>query len=265
MLETSQPSLRQEQHPLIHRLAERIINYWHKYLELSAYTLPEGLGYVEGKLEGERLRIENRCYQTPQFRKLHLELAKVGNNLDILHCVMFPRVEYSLPIFGCDIVAGRGSISAAIADLSPTNPEKKLSAEYTKSLSALSPVKFAEARELPPWADIFSDFCMFVRPHDAAEEQDFLELAAGYLRVHCLQANSSNAVSTQEQKLYLAGQKYYCAKQQQNDKTRRVLEKAFGEAWAENYMTTVLFDVPEIEPDLPDLTTMVESNPRLNS
>ena len=34
-------------------------------------------------------------------------------------------------------------------------------------------------------------------------------------------------------------------KQQQNDKTRRVLEKAFGEEWAENYMTTVLFDVPE--------------------
>ncbi|MGD1921584.1 MAG: phycocyanobilin:ferredoxin oxidoreductase, partial [Pleurocapsa sp.] len=93
MLETSQPSLRQEQHPLIHRLAERIINYWHKYLELSPYSLPEGLGYVEGKLEGEKLRIENRCYQTPQFRKMHLELAKVGKNLDILHCVMFPRPE----------------------------------------------------------------------------------------------------------------------------------------------------------------------------
>ena len=36
-----------------------------------------------------------------------------------------------------------------------------------------------------------------------------------------------------------------CTKQQQNDKTRRVLEKAFGEEWAENYMNSVLFDVPE--------------------
>jgi hypothetical protein len=35
MLETSQPSLRQEQHPLIHRLAERILNYWQKYLQLA--------------------------------------------------------------------------------------------------------------------------------------------------------------------------------------------------------------------------------------
>lgn len=245
MLETSQPSLRQEQHPLIHRLAERILNYWQKYLELSVYNLPEGLGYVEGKLEGERLRIENRCYQTPQFRKMHLELAKVGNNLDILHCVMFPRSEYPLPMFGCDIVAGRGGISAAIADLSPTSPDKTLSPGYIKSLTNLPPAKFSETRELPPWADIFSDFCLFVRPHDLEEEQNFLDLAANYLRVHCQQAIASTPVLPAEQKLYLAGQRYYCTKQQQNDKTRRVLEKAFGETWAENYMTNVLFDVPE--------------------
>ncbi|NER92759.1 MAG: phycocyanobilin:ferredoxin oxidoreductase, partial [Symploca sp. SIO1B1] len=39
-------------------------------------------------------------------------------------------------------------------------------------------------------------------------------------------------------------QHYYCTKQQQNDKTRRVLEKAFGVEWAERYMTSVLFDLP---------------------
>ncbi len=256
MLETSQPSLRQEQHPLIHRLAERIINSWQKYLDLSVYALPEGLGYVEGKLEGERLRIENRCYQTPQFRKMHLELAKVGKNLDILHCVMFPRPEYPLPIFGCDIVAGRGGISAAIADLSPTSPEKTLSVGYTKSLLALPKFEFTEARELPPWADIFSDFCLFVRPHNAEEEQEFLDLASSYLRIHCKQSVKSNSVSSPQQELYLAGQKYYCTKQQQNDKTRRVLEKAFGEEWAENYMTSVLFDVPEAigEPEVSAIT-----------
>ncbi len=44
----------------------------------------------------------------------------------------------------------------------------------------------------------------------------------------------------------LAGQHNYCTKQQQNDKTRRVLEKAFGPVWAENYMTTVLFDLPKL-------------------
>lgn len=249
MLETSQPSLRQEQHPLIHRLAERILNYWQKYLQLSAYSLPEGLGYVEGKLEGERLRIENRCYQTPQFRKMHLELAKVGNNLDILHCVMFPHPEYPLPMFGCDIVAGRGGISAAIADLSPTTPTKTLSTGYLDKLSALPKIDFTELRELPPWADIFSQYCLFIRPHNLEEEQNFLERASSYLRIHCQEAVKSTSVSVEQRELYLAGQRYYCTKQQQNDKTRRVLEKAFGQEWADNYLTTVLFDVPENKQD----------------
>ncbi|MBD0265695.1 MAG: phycocyanobilin:ferredoxin oxidoreductase, partial [Tolypothrix sp. Co-bin9] len=51
-------------------------------------------------------------------------------------------------------------------------------------------------------------------------------------------------VSTEQQADILAGQHYYCTKQQQNDKTRRVLEKAFGVDWAEHYMSSVLFDLP---------------------
>lgn len=245
MLETSQSSLRQEQHPLICQLAELILSYWHQYLDLSPYSLPEGLGYVEGKLEGEKLRIENRCYQTPQFRKMHLELAKVGPNLDILHCVMFPRSEYPLPMFGCDIVAGKVGISAAIADLSPTSPEKTLPQAYKNILSTLPISQFSQPRELPPWADIFSEFCLFIRPQTSQEEQNFLEQVKGFLKIHCQQALEVQPLSSQQQKLYLEGQNYYCAKQQKNDKTRRVLEKAFGAEWAEFYMNSVLFDVPE--------------------
>jgi len=43
----------------------------------------------------------------------------------------------------------------------------------------------------------------------------------------------------------LAGQRHYCQQQRQNDKTRRILEKAFDPEWAERYMTTVLFDLPD--------------------
>ncbi len=110
MSKSVQPSLRNQQHPLIQKLADCIEATWRQYLELSPYRVPEGLGYVEGSLEGERLVIENLCYQTPQFRKLHLELARVGNSLDILHCVMFPNPEYALPIFGADLVSGRGRL-----------------------------------------------------------------------------------------------------------------------------------------------------------
>lgn len=244
MSSTSQPSLREQQHPLICQLANTIEAVWHQHLDLSPYNLPAELGYVEGRLEGEKLIIENRCYQTPQFRKIHLELARVGNMLDILHCVMFPRTEYDIPMFGCDLVGGRGQISAAIADLSPVNLERKLPAGYNSQLGQLNPINFSQARELPEWGNIFSDFCLFIRPSSPEEESLFLGRVKEFLEIHCSQAVSSSPVTSEKEAVIIAGQKNYCTKQQQNDKTRRVLEKAFGMEWAENYMTTVLFDLP---------------------
>ncbi|WOD41417.1 phycocyanobilin:ferredoxin oxidoreductase [Nodosilinea sp. E11] len=235
-------SLREQQHPMIRGLADRIEATWQQYLDLSPYSLPDDLGYIEGRLEGERLTIENQCYQTPQFRKLHLELARVGANLDILHCVMFPRPEYDLPMFGCDLVGGRGQISAAIIDLSPVTGA--LPEGYSEALEALPSQSFAEERDLPGWGTIFSPYCRFIRPTSPEEEEAFVGLIVTYLALHCQQAIATPATPGQREHI-LAGQRHYCEQQQKNDKTRRVLEKAFGQAWADRYMTTVLFDLAE--------------------
>ncbi|NET52637.1 MAG: hypothetical protein F6K09_29355 [Merismopedia sp. SIO2A8] len=119
-MSTSSVSIRSIQHSLISRLADCIEATWQQYLDLQPYALPDDLGYVEGRLEGERLTIQNHCYSTREFRKIHLELAKIGSGLDILHCVMFPRPEYDLPMFGTDLVGGRNKkISAEINRQSP--------------------------------------------------------------------------------------------------------------------------------------------------
>jgi phycocyanobilin:ferredoxin oxidoreductase len=236
-------SLRDRQHPLIRQLADRIESTWQEHLNLSPYQIPHDLGYVEGSLEGERLVIENRCHQTPEFRKIHLELAQVGKNLDILHCVMFPNTDYDLPIFGADIVCGRGTISAAIVDLSPVQRDRSLPVSYQRALFELPAVNFSQVRDLPAWGDIFSDYCLFIRPTDAAEEADFLDYVLSMLSIHCQVASQTQpATSAPEIATILAGQKYYCDRQQENDKTRRVLEKSFGTEWADRYMTTMLFD-----------------------
>ncbi len=241
MVPLSTSSLREQQHPLIRRLADKIEAVWHRYLDLSPYYLPDDLGYVEGRMDEEKLIIENRCYQTPQFRKLHIELAKVGTMLDILHCVMFPRSDYALPMFGVDLVSGRSQIGMAIADLSPTSHDRTLPTAYQTALSGLPDLTFSQRRELPEWGDIFSGFCLFVRPSNEAEETAFLARVESYLDLHCQRAIATQPTPEREAEI-LARQRYYCDRQQQNDKTRRVLEKAFGEAWAERYMTTVLFD-----------------------
>lgn len=236
--------LRNQQHPTIRKLSDVIERTWKSELELASYQAPEDLGYVEGSLEGERLVIQNYCYQTPQFRKLHLELARIGKNLDILHCVMFPRPNFRLPILGIDIVAGRGQISAAIVDLSPVSSDRSLPIAYGQKLSSLPPVSFSQPRELPAWGKIFSDYCLFVRPVTEAEEASFLERVTQYLTIHVQQAKVAVPVgSIEEEAAILAGQRHYCLQQQQNDKTRRVLENAFGAEWADRYVRTMLFDV----------------------
>ena len=191
MVQVRYDSLRTQQHPIIRDLATTLEMTWQNTLELSEFKPPQDLGYVEGTLEGERLIIENSCYQTPQFRKLHIELAKVGNNLDILHCVMFPRPAFHLPIFGLDIIANRVQISAAIVDLSPVTPDRRLPAAYTSALDALPPMQFSQHRALPDWGNIFSDHCLFVRPNTLLEGQAFLTQASRYLNIHCQQAKSA--------------------------------------------------------------------------
>jgi phycocyanobilin:ferredoxin oxidoreductase len=235
--------LREQLHPLIQQLASLIESTWKQHLQLSPYTLPEDLGYIEGRLEGERLVIENACYQAPQFRKLHLELAQVGTGLDILHCVMFPDPTYDLPIFGTDIVASRRQVSAAIADLSPIASDHRLTNLYQKKLMALPKPNFSQPRDLPDWGDIFSEFCLFVRPQGEAEEQQFIDRVGLFLQVHCEGAIATQPTPADRNKI-LAGQQRYCEQQRQNDKTRRILEKAFGSEWSDRYMTTVLFDLP---------------------
>ncbi len=242
-----QPSLRQQQHSLIRQLADAIENIWQDDLEISPYKIPADLGYIENQLEGETLIIENHCYQAPQFRKMHLELAQVGSGLDILHCVMFPNPEYPLPMFGCDIIGARGQISAAIVDLSPIRADRSLPEPYDRALSQLPEITFSQPRELPAWGSIFSQFCTFVRPADEAENQQFLKRVQQMLQAHCSIASHTQPVTAEtERQQILAGQAHYCTQQRQNDKTRRVLEKAFGAEWAERYMNTMLFDVAAV-------------------
>jgi phycocyanobilin:ferredoxin oxidoreductase len=245
MTSVSSVSIREQLHPLLRQWADRIEATWQRWLDLSPYQLPDEFGYIEGRLEGDRLVIENRCYQTPQFRKLHLEIARVGNRLDILHCVMFPRPDYDLPMFGTDLVGNSKQISAAIADLSPIRRDRNLPTAYRTALNLVPQPEFSEPRALPTWGDIFSEFCLFVRPADAAEEAMFLERAEAFLTIHCQQATTAQPVTAAEQPYILAGQQNYCQQQQRNDKTRRVLESAFGTEWADRYMTTVLFDLPD--------------------
>ena len=168
--------------------------------------------------------------------------CQVGVGLQILHCVWFPDPRFDLPIFGADVVAGPAGISAAIVDLSPVG--EALPERLVSSLSGLSRPRFRQERALPGWGTIFSP-CVFIRP-DGADEERFFQCLQNYLDVlssAVVQAEGEQANSLESLKRY-QGQLNYCIQQKRNDKTRRVLEKAFNVEWAERYITELLFDEP---------------------
>lgn len=231
-------------HPLVDALAERIRTDWQAFPELAPLAVADDLEAISGSLDGEALFIRNELRQCRGLRKLHLETARLGAGLQILHCVFFPDPRFDLPVFGADIVAGPAGVSAAIVDLSPVVGQ--LPAGIDAALAARPARTYSQERELPGWGSIFSPYVRFVRPTTADEEHAFIEEVGEFLAVlgQAVQAGEPQAPDHPSTLERWHGQLRYCKQQKQNDKTRRVLEKAFNPAWAERYIEELLFDDP---------------------
>ena len=236
----------QELHPLVLSLKELIKSRWDEFPNLQRSPLDPKHQLIEAKLEGEDLIINNQVLTCRGMRKLHLEVALLGKGLQILHCVFFPDPCFDLPIFGLDVVVGPLGVSAAIVDLSPVSAE--LPKSVVSDLERIVIPSFQQVRELPSWGTIFSPFVQFIRPSNANEEKWFYEMVDGYLKtvisalLIAIPETSSMASTIQRHK----GQINYCQKQKLNDKTRRILEKAFNQSWANWYIEELLFDEPPL-------------------
>ena len=230
--------------PLVTALNGVIRSAWEGLPELETLPVNPGLDRIEGVLDGEGLLISNELLRCRGVRKIHLELAQLGRGLQILHCVWFPDPRFDLPIFGADIVAGPAGVSAAIVDLSPVS--EALPGSIDRALAALPKHPFRQSRDLPGWGTIFSPHVCFIRP-DGPDEEDLFQqqvsnvldvLHRAVLAATCEPADAAPTIDRYE------GQLNYCLQQKRNDKTRRVLEKAFDAEWADRYIELLLFDNP---------------------
>ncbi len=193
------------------------------------------------EINNEELFIINEFFEAKGFRKIHLEVAKLGNSFQILHCVFFPNPCYELPIFGVDLVFSSNNISAAIVDLSPVGDNIPLL--ISSQMESLQFPKFKENRILPEWGYIFSPYACFIRPVDSREEKLFLSLIDQYLSillslVITVREDDINSLDTISRFEF---QKRYCTNQKRNDKTRFILSKFFGSSWTDEYIENILF------------------------
>ena len=209
--------------------------------DVQSLSFDPKISEIYRNLNKEELFIINEFYKAKGFRKIHLEVAKLGNSFQILHCVLFPDPCYELPIFGVDLVFSSNNISAAIVDLSPVG--EHMHHLLISKMESLNVPKFKEPRRIPDWGYIFSPYVCFIRPIDSNEEKSFLTLIDQYLSillslVLILRADKTNSLDTINRFKY---QKRYCSNQKLNDKTRVILSKFFGSSWTDEYIDQILF------------------------
>jgi phycocyanobilin:ferredoxin oxidoreductase len=131
------------------------------------------------------------------------------------------------------------------------------------------------SRVIPDWGrDIFSPFCVCLRPRSGAELAAFIEYASALCRAHLALANAANPLprafpSTARRLVDVAtAHKRFCDRQLANAKTSRVLEVAFGAEATREYMRGLMFDFdptdapPWFDPSLVRLHThLTETDP----
>ena len=228
--------------PLLLEAFELINNKINSLIDVKPLEIDAKSSRIYSNINKEELFIFNDFYQARGFRKIHLEVARLGKSLQILHCVFFPDPCYELPIFGADLVVNSNNISAAIVDLSPVG--KDLPDSLISQMSSLQVPKFNELGKLPDWGNIFSPYVCFIRPVDFVEEKLFLKLIDQYLSLLLsllvnVKADAINTIETMDRLNY---QKRYCARQRLNEKTRSILTKFFGSSWADEYINKILFE-----------------------
>ena len=235
-------STKSKLNPLLLEAFELIKNRINSLTDVEPLSIDPKSRKIYSNLNNGELFIINEFYQAKGFRKIHMEVAKLGKSLQILHCVFFPDPCYELPIFGADLVVNSNNISAAIVDLSPVG--KHLPDSLISQMRSLQVPKFNERGKLPEWGGIFSPYVCFIRPVNFFEERSFINLIDQYLSLLLsllvkLGADEINSLDTMDRLNY---QKRYCSNQKRNDKTRGILTKFFGSSWANEYINKILFE-----------------------
>ena len=238
------PNKSLELNPFLEAVADRIRFLRSELPGLVPMDLEPELQSIIGSLEGEEVFIRNELHRSIGLRKLHLEIALIGSDLQILHCIFFPDPRFDIPIFGADIVVTSFGISAAIVDLSPVSPQ--LPKKVIKDLERFPIPKFRYVRQLPQWGDIFSSYVQFIKPNGGEEESLFLSVVDQYLSILLSLVGDTSPESVDSASTIERYQRqiHYCNQQKLNDKTKAVLSKAFSVHWAERYIDKLLFDTP---------------------
>lgn len=177
----------------------------------------------------------NYFYSSPLYRHIHLEFYKT-DKICVLHANTFPDPRIDIPMLGFDMIALGNKITGLFFDYTPTfvthsKLESDLDRLHTKYKS--------EKRQLPEWADFFSNKFYCVSPQLEELSNIILDIKQSinnYFEIYKDELLRYN--------LRIKKQNTYCQGQKKNDKTFKALTTEIGEKNASLFLNDFLF--PEI-------------------
>ena len=195
--------------------------------DLVAEPLPERFARRDGSWNGRPLVLETRAFEGQGFR---LRLAEVRSDaaMESLTVLFLPPRESALPIFGADVVAFAGTLSAVIVDVTPKGPwlPRPNVVKAKEMLESSGTVRaFSSDSETP-----FSPEVVFVQPRAGSSTS----LLSGFSEM--VRAWDSSAGSEfLDAKAAALAEDAYLAKLALVKRQAKVVSKLFGAHWTEGY------------------------------
>jgi hypothetical protein len=201
-------------------------NIGNRFLDLilnspDSYKIPtEDFGWV------------NHRYTSSIYRMAHVERYS-DEKIEVLHVTTFPHHYSPEPIFGFDVITTSDTITGCYMDFSP----------IIKTYEFDEGVDFKNRKPLPPWATVFSDRFILIKPDTAEELISFsywvLNKYSWYLNDVLTKHEVADVFEVVEK------QNTYCDVQASNPRTYNALKSKIGEEAASYFMKEILF--PKID------------------
>lgn len=184
---------------------------------------------------------DNIGFNSDHIRYGHVEYFKSNNNkVEVVHTMCYPHFNFSLPIFGFDVIALNGVVTGLFCDVTPAPFDHP---DLRKTINTIYKKYEEFKRTLPEWTEMFSTDFIAVSPKDKFNEiaDSCIDLYNQYLRLALTPEMVSPMGIIKGKEL----QNRYSEYQQQNTKTAKALAAYIGETEANNFIKTVLFPVVE--------------------
>jgi hypothetical protein len=145
-----------------------------------------GFSYTKNKANKPRLQLENRIYSTRVLRKIHIEMMVRQDGLHALHLMVYPRLEFDLPILRMEVFTKNNEFIQGTIDTSPVRWDTSSPGPYMKSINRLTRnLSISPTLHISEWGqNTYSSLYVSENLSTLAESNTFITYACSLTRFH---------------------------------------------------------------------------------